>query len=397
MHKAAAHDPHRADRVDRHGQVDRRRDVRRGAAFRCSTPTPRCARMQGHGGSLVEAIEARFPGTTGRRRGRPRRARRARCSATATSSPRWKRSSIPAVHAARAALHRSQQRRAGPAVRHSLAVRNRRRGRVRQGDRRLGPGRRCSASGCSRAPGMTADKLDADPRPANARRREARARRFRHRHRRQPIEDTERQVGCDPRLSRASARRDKRGHAGNHFRHRDHRAQPGGRRPAWSRSAASKWSTGSRPAATSTLISIPSGRCRARPRRSTACPTSSCRTSRVFVDQAEELLEFIGDSPLVAHNAAFDFGFLNHELQRCGRDAVCMSRMVDTLILARARHPGAKHSLDALCTPLRRRPQPARQAWRLARRAIARAGLCRADRRPPDRPGLVADTAPRPS
>jgi DNA polymerase III subunit epsilon len=69
-----------------------------------------------------------------------------------------------------------------------------------------------------------------------------------------------------------------------------------------------------------------------------------------FADKAEELLEFIGDAPLVAHNAGFDFGFLNHELGQCGRPAICMSRMVDTLILARTRHPGAKHSLDALCT-----------------------------------------------
>jgi DNA polymerase-3 subunit epsilon len=68
-----------------------------------------------------------------------------------------------------------------------------------------------------------------------------------------------------------------------------------------------------------------------------------------FVEKAEELLEFIGDAPLVAHNAAFDFGFLNHELQRCARDPICMSRMVDTLMLARSKHPGAKHSLDALC------------------------------------------------
>ena len=69
-----------------------------------------------------------------------------------------------------------------------------------------------------------------------------------------------------------------------------------------------------------------------------------------FSEMAEELLEFIGDSPLVAHNASFDFGFLNHELTLCGRPSVCMSRMVDTLLLARSRHPGAKHSLDALCT-----------------------------------------------
>lgn len=69
-----------------------------------------------------------------------------------------------------------------------------------------------------------------------------------------------------------------------------------------------------------------------------------------FDELVEDLLDFIADSPLVAHNASFDFGFLNHELSKCGRAAICMSRMVDTLVLARARHPGAKHSLDALCT-----------------------------------------------
>ena len=68
-----------------------------------------------------------------------------------------------------------------------------------------------------------------------------------------------------------------------------------------------------------------------------------------FAERAAELLEFIEDSPLVAHNAGFDFGFLNHELGLCGFQTVCMSRMVDTLSLARSRHPGSKHSLDALC------------------------------------------------
>ena len=69
----------------------------------------------------------------------------------------------------------------------------------------------------------------------------------------------------------------------------------------------------------------------------------------LFSEKAEELLDFIEDSPLIAHNAGFDFGFLNFELERCGRPTVCTRRMVDTLQLARTRHPGAKHSLDALC------------------------------------------------
>jgi len=69
-----------------------------------------------------------------------------------------------------------------------------------------------------------------------------------------------------------------------------------------------------------------------------------------FHERSEELLEFIADSPMIAHNAAFDFGFINHELGNCGRPAVCKSRMVCTLTIARQKFPGAKHSLDALCT-----------------------------------------------
>jgi DNA polymerase-3 subunit epsilon len=69
-----------------------------------------------------------------------------------------------------------------------------------------------------------------------------------------------------------------------------------------------------------------------------------------FHARCEELLAFIGDSPMVAHNASFDFGFVNHELGQCGRPLVCTSRMIDTLSIARQKFPGAKHSLDALCT-----------------------------------------------
>jgi DNA polymerase-3 subunit epsilon len=70
----------------------------------------------------------------------------------------------------------------------------------------------------------------------------------------------------------------------------------------------------------------------------------------LFAHKVEELTDFLGDCPLVAHNATFDFGFVNGELGRCGRPLLSTDRMIDTLAIARRRHPGAKHSLDALCT-----------------------------------------------
>ncbi|ONF96478.1 DNA polymerase III subunit epsilon [Sphingomonas jeddahensis] len=70
----------------------------------------------------------------------------------------------------------------------------------------------------------------------------------------------------------------------------------------------------------------------------------------LFHAVAEELVAFIGDAPLIAHNASFDFSFLNGELGRCGRDVICMTRMIDTLAIAKQRHPGAKLTLDALCS-----------------------------------------------
>lgn len=69
-----------------------------------------------------------------------------------------------------------------------------------------------------------------------------------------------------------------------------------------------------------------------------------------FAELADDLLEFLGDAALVAHNAGFDFGFLNNELERIGRAPISLDRMIDTVAIARKRHPGAKLSLDALCT-----------------------------------------------
>jgi len=69
----------------------------------------------------------------------------------------------------------------------------------------------------------------------------------------------------------------------------------------------------------------------------------------VFPDIAKTFLEFIGDAVLVIHNASFDIGFLNHELSGAGHPVIGMDRVVDTLALARRKHPGAKNGLDALC------------------------------------------------
>ncbi|MGH6769665.1 MAG: DNA polymerase III subunit epsilon [Xanthobacteraceae bacterium] len=68
-----------------------------------------------------------------------------------------------------------------------------------------------------------------------------------------------------------------------------------------------------------------------------------------FSDICEQLLEFISDAPLVAHNAMFDLSFLNAELERCGRTLVARERLVDTLLLARRRHPAGPNRLDDLC------------------------------------------------
>jgi DNA polymerase-3 subunit epsilon len=69
----------------------------------------------------------------------------------------------------------------------------------------------------------------------------------------------------------------------------------------------------------------------------------------LFEHIADEFLAFVGDAKLVIHNAEFDMRFLNTELQRVGRGAIALHRAIDTLALARRRHPGLSNSLDALC------------------------------------------------
>ncbi len=68
-----------------------------------------------------------------------------------------------------------------------------------------------------------------------------------------------------------------------------------------------------------------------------------------FVALADELCDFFGDAKLIAHNATFDISFLNVEFGRTGHPVIVMDRVVDSLSLARRKHPGASNSLDALC------------------------------------------------
>ena len=70
----------------------------------------------------------------------------------------------------------------------------------------------------------------------------------------------------------------------------------------------------------------------------------------LFAQVVDEFLEFIADAPLVIHNASFDIGFINAELDRIKRPAIVRDRLVDTLLLARRKHPGVSNRLDDLCS-----------------------------------------------
>src|SRR5947209_17948369 len=70
----------------------------------------------------------------------------------------------------------------------------------------------------------------------------------------------------------------------------------------------------------------------------------------LFDAVADEFLAFVGDAPLIIHNAWFDASFLNAELEKSGRSALPRERLVDTLLLARRKHPGVSNRLDDLCS-----------------------------------------------
>ena len=77
--------------------------------------------------------------------------------------------------------------------------------------------------------------------------------------------------------------------------------------------------------------------------------TEFVRGKPLFADVVEAFLEFVGDAPIVAHNAAFDLGFINAEMKRLKRGGLSGDRAIDTVAIARRKFPGAQASLDALC------------------------------------------------
>jgi DNA polymerase III subunit epsilon len=77
--------------------------------------------------------------------------------------------------------------------------------------------------------------------------------------------------------------------------------------------------------------------------------TAFLKDKPLFTAVAGAFLDFIGDDTLVIHNATFDIGFLNAELERLRRPPIVMDRVVDTLMLARRKHPSGPNTLDALC------------------------------------------------
>ncbi|WBQ12406.1 DNA polymerase III subunit epsilon [Hyphomonadaceae bacterium BL14] len=83
--------------------------------------------------------------------------------------------------------------------------------------------------------------------------------------------------------------------------------------------------------------------------RITGLTRAMLRDKPKFAAVADQVLDFFADSPIIAHNASFDMGFINMELSRCGRAPLDAARFIDSAALAREKFPGSPASLDALC------------------------------------------------
>ena len=81
----------------------------------------------------------------------------------------------------------------------------------------------------------------------------------------------------------------------------------------------------------------------------TGLTTEFLKGKPLFEDIAQDFIDFVGDSPMIAHNANFDRGFINAGLERAGFAIYPGNRFIDTLMIARRKFPGASNTLDALC------------------------------------------------
>ena len=309
------HDQDCAHRLDRHGEVDRRGDVRAPPACRYSMPMPSSASCRAGGGS-VDTIGELFPARSRWRHARPRQPRRTIVLGDRVELAALEQIVHPAVTRARAAFIDRPRGCAGPHVRNSAAVRNTAKRKFDKVIVVSAPAE-CSARGCS-APRHDRGQARLDPRRARCPTR---------RSAREPISSID--TGGD--LSTTEARSatfslvsGRGGGINSPVREIVFDTETTGLNPAGGDrmveigcvEIVNRVETGRHFHA----ISIPSGTCRSKPKRCTGSATFLSDKPR-FSEKAEELLEFIGDSPLVAHNAGFDFGFLNFELERCGRPA----------------------------------------------------------------------------
>jgi DNA polymerase III subunit epsilon len=114
--------------------------------------------------------------------------------------------------------------------------------------------------------------------------------------------------------------------------------------------APSSWSTVAQPETHFTATSTQNAPCRGTLSRFHGLTAEFLADKPLFGAVADELLAFVGDAPLVAHNAGFDIAFLNAELKRAGKPPIATEPVVDTLVLARREHAGGHNTLNDLCS-----------------------------------------------